>query len=113
LGEAQRQHPQNGKSAGSPDINWVNLRALFILCWRQGVVRETRWQFWRNLFDLLWRYPEVATNYLSVCAQAEHFLEFRQIVRDQIQSQLAAFQSQQASMERPIIAAKTSELVRG
>jgi radical SAM superfamily enzyme YgiQ (UPF0313 family) len=113
LGEAQRQHSQTRKSAGSPDINWVNLRALFILCWRQGVVRETRWQFWRNLFDLLLRYPEMATNYLSVCAQAEHFLEFRQIVCDQIQSQLTTFQVQQASRERPTAIAKTSEMVRG
>ena len=112
LGEAQRQNSQNHKSAGSPDINWVNLRALFILCWRQGVLRETRWQFWVNLFALLWRYPEVVTNYLSVCAQAEHFLQFRQLVRSQIQTQLAAFQAQKAIMERPTVMTKNSELVQ-
>ncbi|MFM7438849.1 MAG: DUF4070 domain-containing protein, partial [Snowella sp.] len=111
LGEAQRRNLENRKSAGSPDITWVNLRALFILCWRQGVMRETRWQFWINLFALSRRYPEVVTNYLSVCAQAEHFLEFRELVRSQIELQLAAFKTRQAAVECPTEMVQKSELV--
>ena len=94
LAEGQRKHSQGSQeSAGSPDISWVNIRALFIILWRQGVVRSTRWQFWLNLFNMLRLYPEVVTNYIAVCAQAEHFIEFREIVREKIESQLAEFQA--------------------
>ena len=50
---------------------------------------------------MLWRYPAVAANYVSVCAQAEHFLEFRQIVRDNIEAQLQAYlDAKQAKEEK-------------
>ena len=92
LGEAQQRNSQNRTAAaGAPDINWVTIRAFLIIVWRQGVVRKTRWRFWVNLAVMLWRYPAVTATYLSVCAQAEHFLDFRQIVRENIESQLAAY----------------------
>jgi hypothetical protein len=31
-------------------------------------------------------------SYLTVCAQIEHFLEYRQIVKEQIEEQLAVYQ---------------------
>jgi hypothetical protein len=81
------------KTADSPKsgTSWVTIRALLTLAWRQGVVRKTRFQFWINLFSLLRQYPNVVTSYLSVCAQGEHFLEYRQIVRDQIEAQLELY----------------------
>jgi radical SAM superfamily enzyme YgiQ (UPF0313 family) len=94
LGEGQRRHGRS-QSAGSPDINWPTVRAFFTICWRQGVLRKTRLRFWLNLFDILRRYPEVAGNYLGVCAQAEHFIDFRDIVKQQIEAQLEAFLQQQ------------------
>jgi radical SAM superfamily enzyme YgiQ (UPF0313 family) len=72
-------------------VNWVNIRALLTLCWRQGVVRKTRWQFWFNLFSILRHNPKVWEPYLGVCALGEHFLEYRSIVRVQIEAQLQAF----------------------
>lgn len=33
--------------------SWVVVRVLLTICWRQGVVRKTRWQFWRNLAGML------------------------------------------------------------
>jgi radical SAM superfamily enzyme YgiQ (UPF0313 family) len=106
LGEGQKQTYQNrSTSAGSPDINWVTIRALLILCWRQGLKRNTRFRFWTNLIDILWRYPHVAANYLSVCAQAEHFIEFRQIVQEKIEAQVQAFLEQKQQQEtRPSVA---------
>ncbi|NEQ45848.1 MAG: B12-binding domain-containing radical SAM protein [Leptolyngbya sp. SIOISBB] len=92
LGEGQKQTYQEHKqSAGSPDINWIIVRAFLIICWRQGIVRKTRWRFWGNLVVMLWRYPHVAANYLSVCAQAEHFIDFREHVKANIESQLDAY----------------------
>ena len=93
LGEGQKQAYQNRTtSAGSPDIDWIIIRAFLIVVWRQGIKRKTRLRFWVNLAIMLWRYPAAAANYVSVCAQAEHFLEFRQIVRDNIEAQLAVYQ---------------------
>ncbi len=69
---------------------WVDLRALLIVVWRQGLKRNTRWAFWRNLWGILRQNPAVATQYLTVCAHNEHFLEYRDIVRQEIEEQLAA-----------------------
>ena len=74
-------------------LSWKDLRALAILCWRQGMVRKTRWKFWLNLFKILQSKPSLVTRYLTVCAFFEHFFEYRQIVRDQINTQLGLFHS--------------------
>ena len=68
---------------------WMELRAALIILWRQGIKRSTRWQFWRQLFSIQRRNPGVLVHYLSTCATLEHFLEYRPIVRDSINAQLA------------------------
>ena len=35
--------------------------------------------------------PGGVSSYLSVCAQIEHFFEYRQIVRDEIEAQVPEF----------------------
>lgn len=83
---------------GAPTANiparvpsWIDLRALLTVVWRQGVKRKTRWKFWHHLFSILRRNPAVWDHYLTVCAHNEHFLEYRQIVRDEIEAQVAEF----------------------
>jgi radical SAM superfamily enzyme YgiQ (UPF0313 family) len=71
----------------------VRLRALATVCWRQGVKRPTRWQFWRYLLHVLLRNPRMVVNYVVVCAFGEHFLEYRQVVRDQVEEQTARSRS--------------------
>jgi radical SAM superfamily enzyme YgiQ (UPF0313 family) len=88
LGEAT--YPKKGKAAKKP-LDWVVVRALLIICWRQGVLRQTRWQFWRNLWGMYRHNPGGISSYLAVCAQIEHFVEYREIVRDEIEAQLAEF----------------------
>jgi radical SAM superfamily enzyme YgiQ (UPF0313 family) len=73
----------------------VELRALAIVIWRQGMKRSTRWKFWRNLFSIIKHNPGVWDHYITVCAHAEHFIEYRQIVRDQVEAQIAEFQSRE------------------
>lgn len=73
------------------EVSWVNIRALLTLCWRQGVVRKTRVQFWLNLLGILRHNPKVWEPYLGVCALGEHFLEYRQIVKEQIEAQLQVY----------------------
>ena len=74
---------------------WVIVRALLIVCWRQGVVRRTRLAFWHHLVHIIIANPSVAEQYLAVCAHNEHFLEYRDIVRQQIGDQLAAYRERQ------------------
>ncbi|MBW4463976.1 MAG: B12-binding domain-containing radical SAM protein [Pegethrix bostrychoides GSE-TBD4-15B] len=88
LGEAT--YPKKGKKSAKK-LDWVTLRALLTICWRQGIRRETRWQFWRNLFSMMRHNPGGVSSYLAVCAQIEHFLEYRQIVRTEIEAQVAEF----------------------
>ena len=76
--------------------SWWIVKALLIVIWRQGIKRETRWKFWHHLFSILKRNPGVFEHYLSVCAHNEHFLEYRQIVRDEIEAQLAEFLAEEA-----------------
>ncbi|MBD1889570.1 B12-binding domain-containing radical SAM protein [Coleofasciculus sp. FACHB-SPT9] len=80
--------------------NLVDLRALLIVMWRQGVKRTTRWKFWHHLFSILKRNPGVFEHYIAVCAHNEHFLEYRQIVRDEIDAQLAEFQAEEAKLQQ-------------
>jgi radical SAM superfamily enzyme YgiQ (UPF0313 family) len=112
LGEGQKRAYQNRtRSAGSPDINWVTIRAFLIVCWRQGFVRKTRVRFWVNLAIMLWRYPGVAANYVAVCAQAEHFLDFREMVRENIEKQLQAYLAQRTTQEASAPATSAPEAV--
>ena len=109
LGAGQKQAYQGRqRSAGSPDVTWVIIRALLIVCWRQGVVRKTRWRFWGNLAVMLWRYPHVVANYLSVCAQAEHFIDFREQVRANIEAQLEVYLAQKQQADQATQAAIVS-----
>ncbi|MBD2442614.1 B12-binding domain-containing radical SAM protein [Dolichospermum sp. FACHB-1091] len=96
LGEAT--YPKKGKGAKKP-LNWKVLRALLTICWRQGMLRNTRWQFWRNLWSMYKHNPGGISSYLSVCAQIEHFLEYRQIVRDEIEAQVAEFLKAEAQVK--------------
>jgi radical SAM superfamily enzyme YgiQ (UPF0313 family) len=73
------------------EVSWVNIKALLTICWRQGVVRKTRFQFWANLIGILRHNPKVWEPYIGICALGEHFLEYRQIVKEQIESQLQVY----------------------
>ncbi|MGK7905321.1 MAG: B12-binding domain-containing radical SAM protein [Hormoscilla sp.] len=72
-------------------ISLVDLRALMIVIWRQGIKRKTRWKFWHHLYSILKHNPGVWQHYVTTCAHNEHYLEYRQIVRDHISAQLAEF----------------------
>ncbi|MBD2740842.1 B12-binding domain-containing radical SAM protein [Coleofasciculus sp. FACHB-1120] len=86
----------------------MELRALAIVAWRQGIKRHTRWKFWHHLFSIIKRNPGVWDHYLTVCAHNEHFLEYRQIVKDQIEVQLAEYLAQQSKQEAKVSVVKKS-----
>ncbi|MEP0912885.1 B12-binding domain-containing radical SAM protein [Leptolyngbya sp. GB1-A1] len=80
-------------------VSWVSIRAMLIVFWRQGILRKTRFQFWINLIKIWQTNPRVWEHYLSICAINEHFLEYRQIVKDQIEAQLAIYLAEEAKLE--------------
>ncbi|MGB3754815.1 MAG: DUF4070 domain-containing protein [Rivularia sp. (in: cyanobacteria)] len=96
--------------APAKKTEWVVVKALATVIWRQGIKRETRWKFWHHLFSILKRNPAVFEHYLSSCAHNEHFLEYRQIVREEIESQLAEYLAQGA--EKPYEIVKKAEVVK-
>jgi radical SAM superfamily enzyme YgiQ (UPF0313 family) len=84
----------------------ADIYALAVIIWRQGFKRSTRWKFWHHLFSIIRHNPANAEHYITVCAHNEHFLEYRQIVRDEITQQLEEFQRQEALLpEKTAVAA--------
>ncbi len=74
----------------------VDLKALIIVIWRQGIKRNTRGKFWHHLFSIIKENPGVWEHYLTMCAHNEHFLEYREIVKEQIETQLAEYLAQKS-----------------
>jgi radical SAM superfamily enzyme YgiQ (UPF0313 family) len=65
------------------------LRLVAQVIWHQGIRRpEIRWQFWRQLWTILRRKPQVMNMYLGLCAAGEHFWEYRVLARERITQQL-------------------------
>lgn len=93
---AMKSKPLRKKSR-KPQLR--QLRALSIVAWRQGIKRKTRWQFWSQLFSILKHNPKVLKGYLANCANLEHFIEYRQIVRDEIEAQLAEILASQTNTQ--------------
>jgi radical SAM superfamily enzyme YgiQ (UPF0313 family) len=80
----------------------VDIKALAIVVWRQGIKRDTRWKFWHHLFSIIRNNPGVWEHYLTLCAHNEHFMEYRQIVKEEIEAQLKDFlahKAKQAELE--------------
>jgi radical SAM superfamily enzyme YgiQ (UPF0313 family) len=77
----------------------VDLRALLIICWRQGLKRKTRWKFWHHLFSIIKNNPAVWEHYLTVCAHNEHFFAYRQLVQDEVEAQLNEFLVREAQRQ--------------
>jgi radical SAM superfamily enzyme YgiQ (UPF0313 family) len=61
---------------------------LLTMIWRQGVRRPSRGLFWRCLLDTLRHRPQLLDQVLWMCLLNEHFLEYRALVREQVQGQL-------------------------
>ncbi|MEB3358622.1 MAG: B12-binding domain-containing radical SAM protein [Synechococcales bacterium] len=78
----------------------VDVKALLTVAWRQGVKRPTRWKFWHHLFSIMRHNPPVTIQYLTVCAHNEHFIEYRQIVRDEIEAQLQEFLAEEERLKQ-------------
>ncbi len=65
------------------------IRILLAIIVRQGILRKTRWKFWHHSLSILFWNTAVLRHYLILCAHYEHHVDFRHVVREQIESQLS------------------------
>ncbi|MBF2050168.1 MAG: DUF4070 domain-containing protein [Elainella sp. C42_A2020_010] len=87
--------------------SWVVIRAMLTIFWRQGVLRKTRWTFWPYLIHIMIAKPRNWQYYLSICALGEHFLEYRQLVDQQIRAQLAEYLAAKAAQDQAELQAES------
>ncbi|NEQ96592.1 MAG: B12-binding domain-containing radical SAM protein [Cyanothece sp. SIO2G6] len=90
----------NPRSNAKKGVDWQAFKALLTIAWRQGVVRETRIKFWVYLWEMYKHNRGGIPSYLGVCAQIEHFLEYRELVKQNIETQLAEFLVAEAEHQR-------------
>ncbi len=88
---------QNAKSLRP---SWKSVRALSLILWKQGMVAQTRLLFWKNLIQVLLKKPRQLEIYLTLCAYLEHFTEYRFIVKEQINTQLANYIASKPEAEK-------------
>lgn len=90
-------------------ITSKELRLLLALCWRQGMLRSTRFRFWWQLAAIAFSKPQLLYDYLTTLGVGEHFFSFRYEVRAQLLEQLAALEARQ--VEQMIQTADLAESV--
>jgi len=89
-------------------ITLTELRLFTAICWRQGILRETRFRFWWQLVAIALLKPRLLYDYLIALGAGEHFFSYRHVVKAQLEEQLAlleansqaASQTLQATVQR-------------
>lgn len=70
-------------------FSWKMFKVSMFIFWKFGVVDQRRWKFWSYLLKAIWLNPSQAENAVRLYIFAEHFADYRQIIRNQINAQLA------------------------
>jgi radical SAM superfamily enzyme YgiQ (UPF0313 family) len=70
-------------------LTWHEARLFSAICWRQGVLRATRFRFWLQLLAIALRKPHLVYDYLAALSFGEHFFIFRHQVKARLEAQLA------------------------
>ena len=78
-------------------ITKTELRLFWNICWRQGVLRSTRFRFWWQLLVLSILKPRLLSEYFIALGAGEHFFAYRHTVKAQLEERLAAFKAQSAA----------------
>jgi len=76
------------------------LRLFFAVCWRQGILRSTRFRFWWQLAAIALAKPRLLYDYFTSLGVGEHFFSYRHVVKAQLLSQLVTLkQGEQAQQQ--------------
>lgn len=71
-----------------PELTTGFFHLLLAVCWRQGVVRRTRFRFWIQLIVVVLRKRHLFAEYFMTLCVGEHFFAYRHEVKAKLQSQL-------------------------
>lgn len=71
-------------------ITAAEMRLLWAVCWRQGVIRSTRFRFWWQLLAIAILKTRLLYDYVLALGAGEHFFSYRHLVKAQLEEQLAA-----------------------
>lgn len=89
----------------SRSVTHHELSLFAAICWRQGVLRNTRFQFWWQLLVIALLKPQLLYDYFTTLGVGEHFLSYRHEVRAQLESQLTKLKvakTQELTVEQPV-----------
>ncbi|MFM7428121.1 MAG: B12-binding domain-containing radical SAM protein [Elainella sp.] len=80
-------------------VSSQEFKSFLAVCWRQGVVRSTRLQFWWQLVSMALKKPKLFYEYTGVLLAGEHFFKFRHEVRQELEQQIAAIKQAKLSQD--------------
>ncbi|WP_428561415.1 MAG: B12-binding domain-containing radical SAM protein [Solidesulfovibrio sp. DCME] len=80
-----------------PKNNSPDFMPLVRLIWRQGVIGEARWQFWRQLAIVARHNPSRLRRYIVLCGMGENLFSFERNIRDQAETRRRAMSSPKAA----------------
>lgn len=80
-------------------ITRTELRLFQGVCWRQGVLRSTRFRFWWQLLVLAILKPRLLYDYFIALGAGEHFFTYRYTVKAQLETQLEKLKTAQPLAE--------------
>lgn len=81
------------------------VKLFLAICWRQGLLRATRWRFWYQLLLIGLKKPHLFYDYFTALGVGEHFFTFRHEVKAKLEAQLALLKAKQPSSsveEQPV-----------
>jgi hypothetical protein len=69
-------------------LNPIAIKGILTILWRQGLRRESRWLFWRQLSSMIFSQPQRIKDYFWMLLLDEHFLDYQSVITEQINGQL-------------------------
>ena len=90
LGNTEFSDIQIRKKKHRGSFSWKMFKTSMFIFWQFGVVNQTRWQFWSFFFKVIRRHSRQVEDAIKAYAFMEHFADYRQIIRDEINAQLTA-----------------------
>jgi hypothetical protein len=76
-------------------ITRTEVQLFLAICWRQGILRSTRFRFWWQLLAVAHYKPRLLYDYLVALGIGEHFFSYRHVIKAQLEEQLTAIKMAQ------------------
>jgi radical SAM superfamily enzyme YgiQ (UPF0313 family) len=70
------------------------LFAVWLIILKQGVLSTARRKFWKFLFEVVWKFPRRLDLFLTYCIKGEHYFEYKEIIKKELELQVAKRTSQ-------------------